>query len=167
MSTADSNLHALGAVLTRDVYDRFIRPDASESEKTWFGRAVIILGTLAAVGLVEWSGQSEEFNPLALIAQLMLLAIAFSAQLLPVAIDSLYLHKGTRQGAVAGMLAGLAIVLLVTYKPELSFGLTKYAHLSALGVIANALVFTIVSSFTEKLPQKRIDEFRRIMETKD
>ena len=65
------------------------------------------------------------------------------------------------------MLAGLAIVLLVTYKPELSFGLTKYAHLSALGVIANALVFTIVSSFTEKLPQKRIDEFRRIMETKD
>ena len=167
MSTADSNLHALGAVLTRDVYDRFIRPDASESEKTWFGRAVIVLGTLAAVGLVEWSGQSEEFNPLALIAQLMLLAIAFSAQLLPVAIDSLYLHKGTRQGAVAGMLAGLAIVLLVTYKPEFSFGLTKYAHLSALGVIANALVFTIVSSFTEKLPQKRIGEFRRIMETKD
>ena len=47
MSTADSNLHALGAVLTRDVYDRFVRPEASEREKTWFGRIVIVLGTLA------------------------------------------------------------------------------------------------------------------------
>ena len=167
MSTADSNLHALGAVLTRDVYDRFIRPEASEREKTWFGRIVIVLGTLAAVGLVEWSEQAEGFNPLALIAQLMLLAIAFSAQLLPVAIDSLFLHKGTRQGAVAGMLAGLAIVLLLTAKPEWSFGLTKYAHLSAVGALANALVFALVSIFTEKLPEKRVDEFRRILETKD
>ena len=167
MSTADSNLHALGAVLTRDVYDRFIRPEASEAEKTWFGRIVIIIGTLLAVGLVEWSEQSQGFNPLALIAQLMLLAIGFSAQLLPAAIDALYLHKGTRQGAAAGMIAGLGFVILLTYKPEFSFGLTKYAHLSALGVMANAVVFTIVSSLTERLPQEHTNRFKRILESKD
>ena len=65
------------------------------------------------------------------------------------------------------MLAGLAIVLLLTAKPEWSFGLTKYAHLSAVGALANALVFALVSIFTEKLPEKRVDEFRRILETKD
>jgi SSS family solute:Na+ symporter len=167
MSTADSNLHALGAVLTRDVYDRFIRPEASEAEKTWFGRIVIIIGTLLAVVLVEWSEQSQGFNPLALIAQLMLLAIGFSAQLLPAAIDALYLHKGTRQGAAAGMIAGLGFVILLTYKPEFSFGLTKYAHLSALGVMANVVVFTIVSSLTERLPQEHTNRFKRILESKD
>ena len=31
MSTADSNLHALSAILTRDIYDRFVNPEASGS----------------------------------------------------------------------------------------------------------------------------------------
>ena len=48
MSTADSNLHALSAVLTRDVYDRYVSPDASERQKTWFGRAVIVVATICA-----------------------------------------------------------------------------------------------------------------------
>lgn len=165
MSTADSNLHALAAVATRDVYGRFLRPDAPEREKTWCGRVVIVVATFGAVGLVEWSESAQGFNPLALIAQLMFLAIAFSSQLLPVAIDVLFLRKGTRAGAVAGILAGLAFVILLTAKPEWRFGLTGYADLSALGVLVNALVFVLVSRFTEKLPQKRVDEYRRILET--
>ncbi len=163
MSTADSNLHALSAVLTRDVYDRFIRPQAGERERTWVGRVVIVLATLAAVALVEWSELAGEFNPLELISQLMLLAIAFSSQLLPIAVDVLFLNKGTRQGAVAGLAAGIGFVLLLTVKPEWSFGITEIVHVSAVGIAANAIIFAFVSRFTEKVSQKRIDEFRRIM----
>ena len=36
MSTADSNLHALSAVLTR-IYDKYLRPKASEREKLGLG----------------------------------------------------------------------------------------------------------------------------------
>jgi SSS family solute:Na+ symporter len=166
MSTADSNLHALSAVLTRDVYDRFIRPHSGERERTWVGRAVIVVATLAAVGLVEWSEGAKEFNPLELISQLMLLAIAFSSQLLPIAIDVLFLNKGTRQGAVAGLAAGIGIVVLLTIKPDWSFGMTKVVHFSAISAGMNAFVFALVSRFTEKVPQKRIDEFRQIMKGK-
>ena len=45
MSTADSNLHALGGVFTRDIYDKFIRPKATDKERTWVGRIVIIIAT--------------------------------------------------------------------------------------------------------------------------
>jgi SSS family solute:Na+ symporter len=166
MSTADSNLHALSAVLTRDVYDRFIRPQADERERTWVGRIVIVIATMAAVALVEWSQKAGAFNPLELISQLMLLAIAFSSQLLPIAIDVLFLNKGTRQGAIAGLTAGIGLVLLLTIKPEWSFGITKIVHVSALGIAANAIVFAIVSRVTQKVPQKRIDEFRRIIKAK-
>jgi len=53
MSTADSNLHALSAVLTRDVYDRFLRPRAGERERAWFGRGVIVAAALLAMWLVH------------------------------------------------------------------------------------------------------------------
>ena len=166
MSTADSNLHALSAVLTRDLYDRFIRPQADDRERTWVGRIVIVLATMAAVTLVEWSQKAGAFNPLELISQLMLLAIAFSSQLLPIAIDVLFLNKGTRQGAIFGLTAGIGLVLLLTIKPEWSFGLTKIVHVSAVGIAANAIVFGFVSRVTKKVPQKRIDEFRRIIKAK-
>jgi SSS family solute:Na+ symporter len=166
MSTADSNLHALSAVVTRDVYDRYVRPQSSERERTWVGRIVIVVATLAAVGLVEWSEGAKEFNPLELISQLMLLAIAFSSQLLPIAIDVLFLNKGTRKGAVVGLAAGIGIVVLFTIQPDWSFGITKFVHVSAIGAGINALVFALVSRFTKKIPQKRIDEFRNIMKGK-
>ncbi len=114
MSTADSNLHALSAVFTRDVYDRFLRPSATERERTWVGRAAIVVVTAGAVGLIYANRLVEGFNPLALIAQMGLLAIAFSTQLLPVTIDLLFVRKGTRAGAIAGLTVGIAVVLLFT-----------------------------------------------------
>jgi Na+/proline symporter len=176
MSTADSNLHALSAVVTRDVYDRYIRPKASEKEKTWFGRGVIIVATLAAVLFVELGENSSGFNPLKLITQLMFLAIAFSSQLLPLAIDVLFINKGTRQGAIAGLSFGILVVLLFSPFPELILGKTATAgltsftgslksiiHISAIGILANTAAFILVSRLTARIPQQHIDQFRKIL----
>ena len=176
MSTADSNLHALSAILTRDLYDRHIRLQASEKEKTWFGRLVIIVATLCAVLFVELSNQSKGFNPLTLITQLMFLAIAFSSQLLPLAIDALYLNKGTRQGAIAGLTVGIFTVFLFGPFPELIFGKDNVAdllnftsnlkskiHVSAIGMVVNAVTFAVVSKFTQKLPKEHVEKFQGII----
>ena len=178
MSTADSNLHALSAVLTRDVYDRFIRPKADEGERAWFGRGVIIVATLLSLWLVGLSNDSSGFNPLALIASLMFVAIAFSCQLLPLAIDCLFVRKGTQAGAIWGMLSGISVVFLFTPLPTLFFGegfgtsvggVTK--TLSGLfdtgfcGLVVNALVFVTVSRFTTPPPADRVEVFRRDLET--
>ena len=49
----------------------------------------------------------SEANPLSMIVILGLLAIAFSTQLLPLTVDMLYLQRGTRQGAIAGLIGGV------------------------------------------------------------
>jgi len=162
MSTADSNLHALSAVLTRDIYDKFIRPKASEREKTWFGRAVIIVATLLALWLVMLGENNPDFQPLALIAQLMFVAMAFSCQLLPLAIDALFIRKGTQTGAICGIIAGIATVFLFTPFPALILGDDSFSSLAQLtstlsglfdigfcGFSVNTVVFAIVSNFTK------------------
>lgn len=153
MSTADSNLHAMSALLTHDIYDHFIRPEASQRERTWVGRSLIALTTIFALALVLIANRSES-NPLEMIVILGLLAIAFSTQLLPVVIDILFLKRGTRQGAIAGMIAGLAVVLFLSPFFPMIAGkflggiialMKKSIDVGAWGLFANVIVFAVVS----------------------
>lgn len=176
MSTADSNLHALSAVLTRDIYDKFIRPNAGEREKTWFGRAVIVIATLLALCLVMLGENNPDFQPLALIAQLMFVAMAFSCQLLPLAIDALFLRKGTQVGAICGIIAGIATVFLFTPFPALILGDNSFNSLAQLtktlsglfdigfcGFVVNTLVFFLVSRFTEAPSADKVKAFEKAL----
>jgi SSS family solute:Na+ symporter len=156
MSTADSNLHALSALLTHDIYDQFIRPQASQRERTWIGRLLIAIVTSLALFLVILARQSEH-NPLGMIVVLGLLAIAFSTQLLPLTVDMLYLRQGTREGAIAGLVVGLlTIFLLSPFFPMLAgdslkdlLGTMKaMIDTGAWGLCFNVLTFAIVSQLT-------------------
>ncbi|MCB1078662.1 MAG: sodium:solute symporter family protein [Verrucomicrobiae bacterium] len=169
MSTADSNLHALSAVMTRDIYDRFLRPHASERERAWAGRVVIILASLLALWLVRVGHHNENFAPLKMIVSLMFAAIGFACQLLPVTIDMLYLRRGTRAGAVSGMVAGIVVVFLFTPFPDLMIGHSEKGPISIVmaplkslfdigftGFVVNVSVFAVVSCFTKKIDSARV-----------
>lgn len=156
MSTADSNLHALSALLTHDVYDQFLRPHASQRERTWVGRAIIALATLLALVLVLASRHSES-NPLSMIVVLGLLAIAFSTQLLPMTVDMLYLQWGTRQGAIAGVAVGLVVIFILSPFFPIVFGqngqglialMKRSIDIGAWGLFFNAATFMVVSAHT-------------------
>ena len=174
MSTADSNLHALSAVLTRDVYDRFLRPKASERERAWFGRSVIVVATLFSLWLVGLGGSNPNFAPLALIASLMFVAIAFSCQLLPLAIDCLFLRRGTSVGAIWGVISGLLVVFLFTPFPTMMLGsdvtdswtgvtrqLSSLFDIGFCGLVVNAAVFVGVSRFTKAPSTEHVAAFAR------
>ncbi|MCB9883360.1 MAG: sodium:solute symporter family protein [Planctomycetes bacterium] len=155
MSTADSNLHALSAVATRDVYAR-LRRSASERQRAWFGRFVIVIATCLAVAITFLGAGTSLLDT---IAAFFLLAMAYSAQLLPVTVDILFVRRGSRCGAIAGLLAG---VLTVTLFPPLGHLLLGADHVlvrgtswagslldvGLCGVIVNASVFVVVSRFT-------------------
>lgn len=153
MSTADSNLHAMSALLTHDVYDQYIRPQASQRERTWVGRGVIALATVLALILVIVSRYSPA-NPLGMIVILGLLAIAFATQLLPITVDMLFIKKGTRLGAIAGTVTGLVIVFALSPFWSMVAGdalggilgaMKRMFDVGAWGVLGNALVFVVVS----------------------
>jgi SSS family solute:Na+ symporter len=175
MSTADSNLHALSAVLTRDVYDRFIRPKAGECERAWFGRTVIIVATLLALWLVGLGDKNPDFKPLTLIAQLMFVAMAFSCQLLPLAIDVLFIRRGTQTGAICGILSGIVVVFLFTPFTSIlgdSLATSVKGLTSTLGSLfdtgfcgaaVNTIVFIGVSKFTNPPSREHREAFERDM----
>ena len=178
MSTADSNLHALSAVVTRDVYDR-IRPRSSAAERTWVGRAVIVIASALALWLVHVGERNPEFAPLQMIFEMLVVAMAFSCQVLPLAIDSMFLHKGTRTGAICGISAGLLTVLLFTPLPGIIMGqhlptdfesstkdLKRLFDIGGIGFMVNVASFTLVSLMTKKLDSDHVQEFKLQMQGK-
>lgn len=169
MSTADSNLHALSAVLTRDVYDRFIDPRASERRRAWVGRAVIAGATVLALAFVIVGRHVKEFDPVAMIIPLSFLAIAFSTQLLPVTVDMLFIRRGSRVGAAAGVIVGIAIVFMfspfvsVLTQPLAIDGaiaqMKKMMDIGAWGLVGNVSVFALVSLVTARPNPQRVAAF--------
>lgn len=179
MSTADSNLHALSAVATRDLYDRFIRPGASERERVWIGRLVILAATVASLSfvLVGRTPGSSLAGFMEMIVGLALFAVAFSVQLFPLTVDMLYFRKGTSWGAIAGLVVGLGVAFSFTSLFPLLVAAVDHAALSGLleivqtakqafpihatawGLIPNAVVFALVSTITPRVPAERRREF--------
>jgi len=105
MSTVDSQLLVSSSVLTRDLYHASLRPAAGDRELVWIGRATVI-----AIALIAWYLSTDENSKV-----LSLVAYAwagFGAAFGPLIILSLY-HKGiTKSGAIAGMVAGSATIIV-------------------------------------------------------
>ena len=89
-----------------------------------------------------------------MIVILGLLAIAFSTQLLPLTVDMLFIKKGSRAGAVAGLVVGLAMVLVLSpFFGAVAGGafqgvlatMKKMMDVGAWGLAANISVFVIIS----------------------
>ncbi|MGC6424853.1 MAG: sodium:solute symporter family protein [Lentimonas sp.] len=160
MSTADSALHALSGIVTRDVY-RPLRPNSTENERTWVGRAVIVIATVASAFIAHSLADSPFLST---IAQFFFLAMAFSAQMLPITIDMLFLKKGTLTGAVAGLAAGIFTVFLFPGISPLILGedasivqltstLKSHLDVGFCGIVVNVVVFVVVSKLTTQKHQ--------------
>jgi len=182
MSTADSNLHALSAVMVRDIYHRFIHKGSTSAVRVWVGRFVIIGTTLAALAIVLGSGtdpSKSTFDFMTMIATLALMAVGFSSQLLPVTFDILFFRKGSPSGAAAGLAAGLLGCALFgqMFTPLANWIASSGAsgesiiaafdsvkttigiHSSAWGLLFNVPVFMAVSWFTQPVEQSIKNDF--------
>ena len=178
MSTADSNLHALSAVMTRDIFGRLVRPKASKKERAWFGRGIIVATTLLALWLVDLDKTNPDLQPLAMIAQLMFVAMAFSCQLLPLTADILFIRKGTSAGAIAGVAVGVLAVFFFTPFPGMLLGENTESAITGVtgpmralfdigfcGLIVNVAVFVVVSRLTKPLPPDHVKSFANDLKT--
>ncbi|MEW4486664.1 sodium:solute symporter family protein [Thalassoglobus sp. JC818] len=169
MSTADSNLHALSAMFTRDIYSRFLRPGCSEREKLWSGQALIFVATAVSLSLVLIGSRPDSSlsGLMQMIVTLALFAVSFSVQLLPMTLDVLFFQRGTRLAAITSLCCGLLVAFLFTplfpllFEDDSSQLLQRVnaakalipVHASAWGLAINAIVFVTIS----KIDRRRID----------
>jgi len=98
VSTADSYLLAPATSVVRDVYKRFLRPDASETRVVLVGRLVVIFFGLVALALAF---ASKEFFDVALFAYTI-----YGATITPVMLAAFFWPRATRSGALWAMISG-------------------------------------------------------------
>ena len=105
MSTLSCQLLVCSSALTEDFYRGFVRPQAGERELVWFGRAMVALVALVAI----WIARDPDSRVLGLVSYAW---AGFGAAFGPVVLLSLFWRRMNGWGALAGIVAGAATVIL-------------------------------------------------------
>lgn len=138
MSTLDSILHANMTVLTRDIYQRYIRSDASQAHYVWVGRFVVLL--LLAVGYLL------SMTTFGFLVILVTLSGSGALQLMPAVLGVCF--PGRRPFTRTGILAGIGAGLLALYVTLVAAPHPLGLHGGVWSLLVNFAVTLAVSPFT-------------------
>ncbi len=133
MSTIDSQLLVSSSALAEDIYRPFIRPNASQNELIWVGRAAVLAIALIAL-LIAGDPESKVLG---------LVSYAwggFGAAFGPVVLFSLFWRRTTRNGALAGMIAGA--VTVIVWK-QLSGSIFEMYEILPGFIICSAVIYVV------------------------
>jgi len=146
MSSADAITHGAGSVVIQDIV-RAIKPNMSERAVVWSMRmAVLIIGIIA---------YALTFGVQTLVG-LLIGGYNFIAQIAPSGYGAYYWRRATRQGAISGFVVGTAVAVFYTFvKVSTPFGM----NLGVLALIANVVMFVVVSLLTKPQPKEHVERF--------
>ncbi len=133
MSTVSSQLLVSSSVIAEDFWKRLLRPQAEAKELLRVGRL-----SVAAISIVAFLlALDRESTVLSLVAYAW---AGFGAAFGPVVLFSLFWQRMTRNGALAGMIAGAATVIV--WK-QLSGGLFDVYEILPGFILASAAIFVV------------------------
>ncbi len=158
MSTSDSQLLAASSSVSENILGGLFKLNLSEKTKMIVARAVLII--IAVIGVViAWDSNSSVFGIVSFAWA------GFGAAFGPVVLLSLFWKRSNKYGAIAGMIAGGAMVFIWKYViAGLNDVLNVYELLPAF--ITGLAVNVIVSLVTPKPEQEILDEFEAAKTTK-
>lgn len=151
MCAIDSQMLAASSALTEDFYHSMLRKNASQSELMWVGRLTVMLIAAVAIYLARTPSQT--------IMGLVSFAWAgLGATFGAVIVLSLFWKRCTRNGVVAGMVAGAGTVLLWHY-----LGWNSFIYELLPGTIVSYIVTVGVSLMDSPPKQEITQEFDRVV----
>ena len=105
MATVSADLNAIASVLTKDCYQRILRPTASEQSLVSAGRVITLLLGMAIVAISIWLGYTSRGS----LFHIMVTAfgVLLAPTLLPL-LATLLFQRLTSKGVIAGFVCGLA-----------------------------------------------------------
>ncbi|WP_339812523.1 sodium:solute symporter family protein [uncultured Imperialibacter sp.] len=157
LSTAAGLLLVISTSIAHDLIKKQIAPDLSDKNQLWFARGAALLAVIVA----GYFG----INPPGFVAAVVALAFGLAAaSFFPAIIMGIFYKRMNKEGAIAGMIAGLGITLfyMMRYKlgwiggPTTSadwwFGISPEGFGTA-GMFVNFAVSLVVSRFTPAPPE--------------
>jgi sodium/proline symporter len=140
MSTADSLLLQVGSVASRDLYQRFLNPGASQEQMVWVSRALVLgLGVIGYLVALR--------DPPSVFSIVIFATSVLGSAFLPSYVCAVWWRKANTPGSIASMLTGASIAF--TWAP---LGLEELTgqHPMVAGVIGSTAVMIAVSLITQR-----------------
>lgn len=164
ISSLDADLNCLSAIAVQDYYARF-RPNSTDKEKLRFGKWMVVVAGIAAVGVaclyVSWGGEG-------VLGALFSLYAIFSAGIVGIFLLGLFSRRANKQGLYIGIAVAViftAYAVLTSTKVDLDGDGTKNTlldlgdwnfkqHKYMLGVYSHLIVLVVgyLASFFFKTP---------------
>lgn len=138
-STGAAYMSTASGMLTRDIYKRYFRKDLGHAAQKFIGRLSVVIIVCLALFIAMASTDA--------LVMLGGLAVSYGFQMWPALIGICYWRWLTKEGIVAGLIAGL-VAVTVTY----NYGPVKYAwtiHSAGWGIFFNLGLAIIISFFTQ------------------
>lgn len=150
-STGAAYMSTAGAMLTRDLYKRYLNPTASHTTQKLFGRMGVAFIVAAALVVATFSSDA--------LVLLGGLAVAFGFQMWPALLSVTYFPWLTRQGVTLGLACGLIGVIFTenfgaqiagAFGFDLPWGRWPWTiHSAGWGMIVNLAVALPISAMTQ------------------
>lgn len=150
-STGASIMSTTGAMLSRDVYKRYVNRSAGHGEQILFGRLAVAIIAIAALLIATFSRDT--------LVLLGGVSIAFGLQMVPSLLAVCWIPWFTRAGVTLGLVAGLIGVVLTDalggsmaafFGIDLPWGRWPLTiHSAAWGLLCNLGVAILVSALTQ------------------
>lgn len=158
MSTADSLLLQTGSVASRDLYERFINPNASQQQMVWVSRGLVF-----GIGVVGYFIALIE--PPTVFSIVVFATSVLGSAFLPAYVCAVWWRKANTPGALASIVTGATIAFI--WEP-LGLAAISGLHPMLAGVMASTAAMISVSLATQTrspVPESvlaAIDEAARI-----
>lgn len=159
MTTANSVLLSIGVNLTRDIYQKFVRPQASDRELLRVNQYAVIVVALVALTMALTTPN--------IIAAIMFTYTMYAAALLVPVYGGYLWRRATSTGAFLSCLSGAAVVLFYQYvvtpvDPATAAGvfrLLKLVPAMLPALVVSLTVFVVASLLTPHPSSKQLEVF--------
>lgn len=153
MSTANSQVHAMGASYTVDFHDRYIQKDLPERKRVWVGRwAILVFSAVAYVMTLYIPG---------LLVTIGLVAFGGLAQIIVPTVGALFWKRASVAGSAWGLGVGVTTLGVFTLVPQWTPAPFDAGGVELLALLLNAVVFYVVSLFTKPRNSSLLLKIRR------
>ncbi|MDJ0690370.1 MAG: cation acetate symporter [Xenococcaceae cyanobacterium MO_188.B32] len=141
LSTASGLLLVISSSIAHDVYYRIINPQASESQRVMVGRVMVGF----AIAIAGYFG----VNPPGFVAQVVAFAFGLAAaSFFPVIILGIFDKRTNREGAIAGMIIGLAFTAFYIIGVKFYGMSTWFLGISPEGIGTVGMVLNLIVTYT-------------------
>ena len=138
-STGSAYMSTFSAMVTRDIYTKYVSPGASDKTQKMYGRIFVVM--VAGAALIVAANATQA------IVMLGGLAVAYGFQMFPALIGLCYYKGFTTRGVVFGLIAGLIAVTL-TDKTSAWFGVPWGAYPLTIHSAGWGILFNLLTAFS-------------------